>query len=98
MRMLRSKNLKTDRALFTADTIKIAERGVLVTMCGYVNVFLGHPSFIFTIINFRNHVMECAPNDSLVLVTPSGSRARRQVRAHDRTTSTAIITYTPVRE
>ena len=32
-----NNNLKTDRALFTADTIMIAERGVLVTMCCYVN-------------------------------------------------------------
>ena len=33
-----NKNFKNDRALFTADTIKIAERGVLVIMCCYVNV------------------------------------------------------------
>ena len=37
MRMPRNKNLKTDRALFTADTLKIAEHDVLVTMCCYVN-------------------------------------------------------------
>ena len=69
--MTRYKNLKTDQALFTTDTIKIAERGVLVTMSCYVND-VGHPSFIFPILTYRDHMMEGAPNGSLVLVTPSG--------------------------
>ena len=35
-------------------------------------MLLGHPSFIFPIVNYRDHMMEGAPNGSLVLVTPSG--------------------------
>ena len=70
MRMPRNKNLKIDRALFTADTIKIAELGVLVTMCCYVNA-VRDPSFIFAIVNCSDHMMEGARNGSLVLVTPS---------------------------
>ena len=73
--MPRNKNLKTDIALFTADTIKIAERGVLMTICCYVNAVRAYSLysiFIFAIVNFRNHMMEGAPNSSLVLVSPSG--------------------------
>ena len=68
--MPRNKNFKTDRVLFTADTIKIAERGVLLTMCCHVNA-VRHPSFIFAIVNCRDHMMEGALNGSLVLVIPS---------------------------
>ena len=35
-------------------------------------MLLGHPSFIFAIVNCRDHMMEGASNGSLVLVTPSG--------------------------
>ena len=35
-------------------------------------MLLGHPSFIFAILNCRDHMMEGAPNGSLVMVTPSG--------------------------
>ena len=35
-------------------------------------MLLGHPSFIFAIVNCIDHMMEGAPNGSLVLVTPSG--------------------------
>ena len=35
-------------------------------------MMLGHPSFIFAIVNCRDHMMEGAPNGSQVLVTPSG--------------------------
>ena len=69
--MPRNKNFKNDRAVFTADTIKIAECGVLVTMWCCVNA-LGYPSFIFPIVNYRDRMMEGAPNGSLVMVTPSG--------------------------
>ena len=68
MRIPRNKNLKTDRALFTADTITIAEPKILVTMCCCVNA-VGHPSFICPRVNYRDHMMEGAPNGSLVLVT-----------------------------
>ena len=45
MRMPKNKNLKTDRALFTANTI--AERVVLVIMCRYVNVNAVRKSLIY---------------------------------------------------
>ena len=35
-------------------------------------MLLGRPSFIFAIVNCSDHMMEGAPNGSLVLVTPSG--------------------------
>ena len=35
-------------------------------------MLLGPPSFIFHIVNYRDHMMEGAQNGSLVLVTPSG--------------------------
>ena len=34
-------------------------------------MLLGHPSFIFDIVNCRDHMMEGALDGSLVLVTPS---------------------------
>ena len=57
--MPRNKNLKTDRAHFTADTIKIAERGVLVTKCCYVNA--GSASLIHLCHSelYRSHDGRC---------------------------------------
>ena len=39
-------------------------------------MLLGNPSFMFAIVNSRDHMMEGALNGSLVLVTPSGWMTR----------------------
>ena len=35
-------------------------------------MLFGNPSFICALVDCRDHMMECAHNGSLVLVTPSG--------------------------
>ena len=51
-----------------------AERGGLVTMCCCVNAIGAAlpPAYIFPRVNFRDHMLTCAPNVSMGLATPSG--------------------------
>ena len=66
--------LLTQKGLKQVGQITSAERGTLASLCCCINV-VGHAlpnAYIFARVNFRDHMIDGAPNGSLVLATKSG--------------------------
>ncbi|XP_064606151.1 uncharacterized protein LOC135471033 [Liolophura sinensis] len=64
----------SQKCLKQVGQISSAERGVLVTMCCCVNAVGTSlpPVYVFPRVNFKNHMLNEAPNGSLGLANPSG--------------------------
>ena len=69
-----TSKILSEKGIKQVGQITSAERGVLITMCCCVSAVGATlpPAYIFPRVNFRDHMLNGAPNGSLGLATPSG--------------------------